>query len=348
MDDMGAETGPLGSGGGGGDMLAATYDPTGIEASAFDTDNHIDGSTNGVYTLTERTKLSGIEAGAEVNNISDANATDLTDGGETTLHKHASSSINAATTDRVLGRDSAGAGAVEELTLSQVLDFIGSAAQGDILYRGASNWERLAAGTSGQALLTGGASANPSWGAGGDWVMITDSTAGEDGVASFDFTSIPSTYKHLKLILTGRSEKASAYIETVTLKINNEAGTTTGKQYYGIMVGFYGNGSGGGAFETFQQYTAGVAPMCAVIPAASSTANVFATYEFTFADYAATNKAKNVLVFGNYQGRDLSNFQEVFNGFVIYENTEAINRITIYPAANDFAQYSRATLYGMK
>jgi len=29
-----------------------------------------------------------VEDGAEVNNISDANATDLTDGGDTTLHTH--------------------------------------------------------------------------------------------------------------------------------------------------------------------------------------------------------------------------------------------------------------------
>ena len=40
------------------------------------------------YTDTEKTKLSGIEAGAEVNNISDTNATDLTDGGNSTLHYH--------------------------------------------------------------------------------------------------------------------------------------------------------------------------------------------------------------------------------------------------------------------
>ena len=36
--------------------------------------------------------------------------------------------------------------------------------QGDILYRDGSGLQRLAAGTSGQALLTGGAGANPSWG----------------------------------------------------------------------------------------------------------------------------------------------------------------------------------------
>ena len=39
-------------------------------------------------TDADATKLAGIEAGAEVNNISDANATDLTDGGTTTLHSH--------------------------------------------------------------------------------------------------------------------------------------------------------------------------------------------------------------------------------------------------------------------
>jgi len=51
---------------GGGDMLAATYDPGSIAADAFDTDNHIDGVTNGVYTLAERTKLAGVATGADV------------------------------------------------------------------------------------------------------------------------------------------------------------------------------------------------------------------------------------------------------------------------------------------
>lgn len=66
-------------------------------------------------------------------------------------------------TQRVHGRNTAAAGVTEEVTLSQLLDWIGSAAQGDILYRGAASWARLAAGTSGQILQTGGAGANPSW-----------------------------------------------------------------------------------------------------------------------------------------------------------------------------------------
>jgi hypothetical protein len=70
---------------------------------------------------------------------------------------------NVSATSRVIGRKTSGAGDPEELTLSDVLDFIGSAVRGDVLYRGASAWARLAAGTSGQVLRTNGASADPSW-----------------------------------------------------------------------------------------------------------------------------------------------------------------------------------------
>lgn len=70
---------------------------------------------------------------------------------------------NVSATSRVLARKTAGAGSTEECTLSEVLDFVGSAAQGDILYRGSTGWVRLAAGTSGRFLQTQGASANPQW-----------------------------------------------------------------------------------------------------------------------------------------------------------------------------------------
>lgn len=70
---------------------------------------------------------------------------------------------NVSVTARILGRKTVAAGDTEECTLSEVLDFVGSAAQGDILYRGASTWTRLGAGTSGQFLQTLGTGANPAW-----------------------------------------------------------------------------------------------------------------------------------------------------------------------------------------
>lgn len=61
-----------------------------------------DGTTYKQYSQTEKTKLAGIEAGAEVNNISDANATDLTDGGDTTLHTHDSRYYTETETNTLL------------------------------------------------------------------------------------------------------------------------------------------------------------------------------------------------------------------------------------------------------
>jgi len=67
------------------------------------------------------------------------------------------------TASTIKARVTGSTGAPEDATLSQVLDLVGSAAQGDILYRGASTWTRLGAGTSGQYLQTQGAAANPQW-----------------------------------------------------------------------------------------------------------------------------------------------------------------------------------------
>lgn len=64
----------------------ATDDQTGSEIKSL---YEAEANTN-AYTDSEKTKLLGIAEGAEVNNISDANATDLTDGNDTTLHYHAS------------------------------------------------------------------------------------------------------------------------------------------------------------------------------------------------------------------------------------------------------------------
>ena len=59
---------------GGGDMLASVYDPGAVAANVFSADNHIDGTTNKVFTATEKTKLAGVATGAEVNVNADWNS----------------------------------------------------------------------------------------------------------------------------------------------------------------------------------------------------------------------------------------------------------------------------------
>ena len=78
--------------------------------------------------------------------------------------------------------------------------------QGDIVYRDGSGLARLGYGTSGQALLTGGAGANPSWGnVSSDFVKLAETTVSsgvgnvsfEHGTGNIDFTS--GAYQYFKI-----------------------------------------------------------------------------------------------------------------------------------------------------
>lgn len=77
-------------------------------------------------------------------------------------------------TDTTISRAAAGVIAVEGNRVPSPA----SQANGDILYRGATNWERLAAGTSGQVLQTNGAGAAPSWVTASSSAAVTTYTSG--------------------------------------------------------------------------------------------------------------------------------------------------------------------------
>lgn len=67
-----------------GDMLASVYDPQGIVDDAFDQDNMTDGATNKNFTATEKTKLAGIEALADVTDAGNVGSTIHGSTGKTT------------------------------------------------------------------------------------------------------------------------------------------------------------------------------------------------------------------------------------------------------------------------
>jgi hypothetical protein len=96
-----------------------------------------------------------------------------------------SSGLTSSATSKLIGRKSASGGALEELSISDALDLIGSAAQGDLLYRSASGWARLPAGTSGNFLKTLGAGANPTWAAASGGGGLFDLSAGVPAASSF-------------------------------------------------------------------------------------------------------------------------------------------------------------------
>ena len=124
-------------------------------------------SQDGLMTSAFATKLDGIATNAN-NYVHPNHSGDVTSvaDGATTIANNAVTYAklqDVSASSLVLGRKTAGAGDPEECSLSEVLDFVGSAAQGDLLYRGSAQWTRLPAGTSGRYLKTLGAGANPEW-----------------------------------------------------------------------------------------------------------------------------------------------------------------------------------------
>jgi hypothetical protein len=103
--------------------------------------------------------------------VSSSGATWTIDNGAVTLAK-----MENRATQRVIGRNTAGTGTPEEVTLSQALDWVGSAADGDILIRSGGAWTRLAKGTAGQKLhMNSGATALEYF---ADWQVLAESTLG--------------------------------------------------------------------------------------------------------------------------------------------------------------------------
>ena len=77
---------------------------------------------------------------------------------------------------------------------------ISGLAQGDLLYYNGTAWVRLGAGTNGQALITGGTGANPSWGdVSGDYVKL--GSVDTSGVTAVNMDNYFSTdYYHYEFV----------------------------------------------------------------------------------------------------------------------------------------------------
>lgn len=73
------------------------------------------------------------------------------------------SKLATMATGTIKANNSGSTASPSDLTITQVLDMLGSTTQGDVIYRGASTWSVLHAGTSGQFLQTQGGSSNPVW-----------------------------------------------------------------------------------------------------------------------------------------------------------------------------------------
>lgn len=161
---------------------AASVDLTGTTVSSF-----IETLLDDANASAARSTL-GLGALAVLNTI----ATALIDNDAVTYAKMQ----NISATSRILGRRSASSGDTEECTLSEILDFVGSAARGDLLRRGISAWERLPKGTAGMSLIAG--ADDPAYGYPSTLFAAT-AQATTSGTA-FDFPSLPAGIRRITVM----------------------------------------------------------------------------------------------------------------------------------------------------
>lgn len=184
---------------------------------------------------------------------------------------------NISATQRVLGRNSSGAGDTEEVTASQLLDWLGST-RGALAYRGESGWAILAPGASGDVLTSNGAGADPSYetptGGGGGASTALDNLASvaintsliSDTDNTDDLGSASIGWKNL--FLKGFARLSGTDVDSYATPVGNNVPTkiaipTFDPGSFGQIVAF-GLGSGGAssarALSLFDQRGAGHQP----------------------------------------------------------------------------------------
>jgi hypothetical protein len=158
------------------------------------------------------------------------------------------------------------------------------------------------------------------------FTKIASVTVGLLGASSIDFTSIPSTYTDLLIVSSLRNASGGAGAQ---MKFNTTAGTTRYLE---------GNGASVSSGTDTAMYAGD-------LTASTNTANTFSSNSVYIPNYAGSTykSSSSDAVTENNTSTAYADFYAN-----LWSNTAAITSISIVPNAGSIAQYSTATLYGIK
>lgn len=164
--------------------------------------------------------------------------------------------------------------------------------------------------------------------------LIQTVTVGSGGAASIEFTSIPQTYTDLLLVYSTRAATTGS---DGSARFNSD----TGSNYSYRKLG--GNGSvtssDSGTSQTSFTRVGRVNP-------SSATANVFSSNSMYIPNYTSSNN-KSISIEGVSENNASSANIDLIAG--LWSNSAAITSIALQiDGGGNFAQYSSASLYGIK
>lgn len=170
------------------------------------------------------------------------------------------------------------------------------------------------------------------------YTAIATVTVGSGGAADMDFTSIPGTYTDLLLKASLRGTTSATSVEA-RLRFNGDTGTNYRNKYLGANGASAYSGSYDGNFQGTTFFYANE------INGASSTASTFSNFEFYIPNYTSSNN-KSISLDGVMENNATTAYSNLTAQLWI--NSSAITSIKIYSISSNLAQYSTATLYGIK
>ena len=163
---------------------------------------------------------------------------------------------------------------------------------------------------------------------------IATVSVGSGGAANIEFTSIPSTYKHLQIRYIARDTQTATFVTSPTASFNGDTGNNYTTHY------LYGNGSTVSAGPNV-----GTNEFAWILhTGANATSGNFAAGILDILDYASTSKYKTVRAL---TGGDNNGSGELYFNSGLWLNTAAITSIKINASVN-YAQYTQFALYGIK
>lgn len=161
--------------------------------------------------------------------------------------------------------------------------------------------------------------------------LLYDSDEISSAQSSFDISSISQDFNDLTVEIRVRSSNASVE-ESLYISLNND--TTDSNYRSGLHYAGIDHGSGN--YDSRQ---------IGYMPGASSPSDQFAWHEIRIPDYTSS-KRKSVLLLGT-SPEQATNVYSIL-GTSLWENTAAINRITLTAGAGDLDTGSRIRIYGIK
>lgn len=191
--------------------------------------------------------------------------------------------------------------------------------------------------TSGQVLMWSGTAWTPTSPSNSTFAVIADTTLGAD-TATFSFTSIPNTFKHLMIVCYVRGTTA-ATSETMRARFNND----TAGSYDSYYVELFGTSP----TIAVSEGVGATAWSVDLIPAASATANLFAGAALVLPHYAGT--ANHKIAESTLAGKINTSTGNTWasSALGVWRSVAAINRIDFLMASGSFKAGSRITVYGI-